>query len=50
MPWAPWYIVPADRKWYRNLVVASVLVDTLKALEMRYPQTSENLDNIKIDD
>ena len=49
-PWAPWYIVPADRKWYRNLVVASVLVDSLKDLEMRYPQPSENLDNIKIDD
>jgi len=48
-PWAPWYIVPADRKWYRNLVVASVLVETLKELEMRYPQPSENLDNIKID-
>ena len=26
-PWAPWYVVPADRKWYRNLVVATALVD-----------------------
>jgi PPK2 family polyphosphate:nucleotide phosphotransferase len=30
--WAPWYIVPADRKWFRNMVVAAVLVDTLKKL------------------
>ncbi len=28
--WAPWYVVPADHKWYRNLVVANVLVNTLK--------------------
>lgn len=30
--WAPWYIVPANHKWYRNLVVASLLVKTLKGL------------------
>ncbi len=34
---APWYVVPADRKWYRNLVVAKVLVDTLERLGMKYP-------------
>ncbi len=27
---APWYIVPSDRKWYRNLVVARIMIDTLK--------------------
>jgi PPK2 family polyphosphate:nucleotide phosphotransferase len=31
--WAPWYIVPADHKWYRNLVVAALLVKTLKDLD-----------------
>ena len=30
-PWAPWYIVPANRNWYRNLVISSILVDTLKS-------------------
>ena len=35
---APWYIVPADRKWYRNLVVAETLVDTLEGLNMTYPK------------
>ena len=49
-PWAPWYIVPANHKWYRNLVVASVLVETLKGLDMHYPQPSEDLDKIKIGD
>ena len=36
--YAPWYIVPANRKWYRNLVVASVIINTLKGLNMRYPE------------
>lgn len=35
--WAPWYLVPADRKWYRNLVIASTMVSTLQNLQMAYP-------------
>ncbi len=46
---APWYIVPADRKWYRNLVVATVLTETLKGLQMQYPAAAEGLDEIVID-
>jgi len=34
---APWWVVPSDRKWHRNLVIASVLVDALKALRCKYP-------------
>lgn len=36
--WAPWWIVPADRKWYRDLVVSSVLLRTLEGLGMRWPE------------
>jgi PPK2 family polyphosphate:nucleotide phosphotransferase len=36
--YAPWYIVPADRKWYRDWVVATVIVETLVSLNMRYPK------------
>jgi PPK2 family polyphosphate:nucleotide phosphotransferase len=35
---APWYIVPANKKWYRNLVVARVLVETLESLNMKWPE------------
>lgn len=35
---APWWVVPADRKWYRDLVVSSVLVQTLEGLAMQWPQ------------
>ncbi|MCE5208556.1 MAG: polyphosphate kinase 2 family protein [Chloroflexi bacterium] len=46
--WAPWYIVPSDKKWYRNLVIGSVLVDTLKKLKIEYPQSGEDLSNVVI--
>lgn len=45
---SPWYVVPANRKWYRNLVIASVIVQTLQGLAMHYPQPEENLDEIVI--
>ena len=41
---APWIIVPANRKWYRDLIISSALVDTLKELKMEYPQPAEDLD------
>ncbi len=47
--WAPWYIVPANRKWYRNLVVATVLVEALEGLDMRYPQPEEGLQKVVIE-
>jgi PPK2 family polyphosphate:nucleotide phosphotransferase len=47
--WAPWYIVPANRKWYRNLVVATILVEALEGLHMNYPQPEESLDDVIIE-
>lgn len=35
--WAPWYVVPSDHKWYRNLVVSDRIVRTLEGLQMQYP-------------
>jgi PPK2 family polyphosphate:nucleotide phosphotransferase len=39
--WAPWHVVPADRKWYRDLVVSSVIVDALEALDMDWPEPED---------
>jgi len=36
--WAPWYVIPANRKWYRNLVVASIIIKKLQQLKMKYPR------------
>jgi PPK2 family polyphosphate:nucleotide phosphotransferase len=38
--YAPWYVVPADHKWFTRLVVAEVIVDTLESLELSYPKVS----------
>jgi len=37
-PHAPWYVVPADNKWFTRLVVASAVVDALEGLDLRYPE------------
>ncbi len=46
---APWYVVPADRKWYRNLVVARIIVDTLKGLDMKFPIADWMAEDIEIE-
>jgi len=35
---APWYVVPADHKWFTRLVVAEVIVDAMKSLNLKYPE------------
>jgi polyphosphate kinase 2 (PPK2 family) len=46
---APWYVVPANRKWYRNLVVSQVLVDTLNSLNLSYPEPETGLDGLVVE-
>ncbi len=55
-PWAPWYAIPANHNWYRNLCVASVIVKTLRSLKLKYPEPIPNpesymqlLENEKLD-
>ena len=40
-PWAPWYIIPADRKWFTRMAVAYFIYDKLKSLNLRYPEIDE---------
>jgi PPK2 family polyphosphate:nucleotide phosphotransferase len=47
--YAPWYVVPANRKWYRDLVISTVLVETLKGLKMNYPKSKENLEGVVVE-
>jgi PPK2 family polyphosphate:nucleotide phosphotransferase len=47
-PHAPWHIVPADRKWIRDLYVSSVLVKALEDLKMAYPAPAKDLNKVKI--
>ena len=47
---APWYIVPANRKWYRDLVVADTVVAALEGMKLRRPPAPADVDfdNLKI--
>jgi PPK2 family polyphosphate:nucleotide phosphotransferase len=47
---APWFVVPADRKWYRNLCVARIMVDMLRKLDMELPKIDWDPHGIMIDE
>jgi len=40
---APWYVVPADNKWFTRLVISTVIVDTLESLKLKYPKMDEKM-------
>jgi len=46
---APWFVVPANKKWYRNLVVASVLVQTLEDMQLHYREPAVDLRHVEIE-
>jgi PPK2 family polyphosphate:nucleotide phosphotransferase len=45
---APWYVIPSDRKWYRNWAVAQLLVEQLRALDLRWPVADFDVDKEKV--
>ena len=47
---APWYVVPANRKWYRNLVIARTIADTLDAMDPRFPPAEPGLETVTVED
>lgn len=47
---SPWYVVPADRKWYRNLCVARIMVDTLKSLDLKFPEPNWKPGDVVLED
>ena len=46
---APWHVIPADQKWYRNVVVADAIVDALEDLNPQFPPVEDGIDNVVID-
>ncbi|HSJ71002.1 MAG TPA: polyphosphate kinase 2 family protein [Acidimicrobiia bacterium] len=46
---APWYVVPSDRKWYRNLVVSRILIDALESVDLSYPEPDVDLSTVVIE-
>jgi PPK2 family polyphosphate:nucleotide phosphotransferase len=48
--YAPWYVVPANQKWFRNLVVARTIADTLEAMAPQFPPAEQGLDRVEVPD
>jgi PPK2 family polyphosphate:nucleotide phosphotransferase len=47
--WAPWYVIPVDHRWVRNVVVSEILVDTLESLDMSWPRLPPAVRKMKIE-
>ena len=47
--YAPWYVIPANRKWFRNLAVAQILVETLEGMKLQYPKPVADLSKIQFE-
>jgi len=48
--WAPWYIIPSNKKWFRNYIVSEIITKVMKSLDISYPKLSdESLVNLKIE-
>lgn len=43
---APWYVIPANRKWFRNLAVSQIVLDALDAMDLKFPKPSSDLSGI----
>jgi len=46
---APWFIIPANRKWFRNLAVSQILVEALAALDPQFPEPEFDVSKIKVE-
>jgi PPK2 family polyphosphate:nucleotide phosphotransferase len=44
---APWFVIPADHKWFRNLAVARIVVERLETLNMKYPKPTVDIEHIR---
>jgi len=46
--WAPWYVVPSNHKWYRDLVVAGVIVKAMERFNLKYPPGPKDAGSLKV--
>ena len=45
---APWYVIPANNKWFRNWIISEIIAKEMREMKIKYPQFSSQYDNIKI--
>ena len=47
--WAPWHVIPANQKWYRNLAVTQTIVSALRELDPHYPEPEKDLNGVTVE-
>jgi len=47
---APWFVIPADNKWFRNVAISGILVEAMKGMNLKYPKPTFNPTGIKLSD
>jgi PPK2 family polyphosphate:nucleotide phosphotransferase len=45
---APWFVIPADNKWYRNIAISAIIVDLMQSLKLKFPQPTIDASTIKL--
>jgi PPK2 family polyphosphate:nucleotide phosphotransferase len=45
---APWFVIPSNNKWYRNIAISSIIVDLMQSLKLKYPQPTVDASAIKL--
>jgi PPK2 family polyphosphate:nucleotide phosphotransferase len=46
---APWYLIPSNKKWYRNVAISQIIIDALDALDMKYPKPQFDVSKMKVE-
>lgn len=46
---APWYVVPANKKWFRNLALSQIIVDAMEGMDLKYPKPTADLSKIQFE-
>lgn len=45
---APWFVIPSDNKWYRNVAISEILVEAMKGMKLRYPKATVDVSTLKL--
>jgi polyphosphate kinase 2 (PPK2 family) len=48
-PQAPWYVIPANKKWFRNMAVSDILIHTLESMKMKFPKAPAHLSHLQFE-
>jgi PPK2 family polyphosphate:nucleotide phosphotransferase len=48
-PWAPWYVIPSNLKWFRNWAVAQIIVNTLERMKLKFPEPKIDVSKLVIE-